>query len=82
MTSKINKHELNRMRELTMGCWWSSKAYPKSRPNYAGIAGELTALTDAEEFYFTERGNNLARLHELRALRQLAKDQVESPARS
>lgn len=32
------------MRSWTMGCWWSSKAYPKSSPVWSGVANELYAL--------------------------------------
>ena len=32
------------MRDATMACWWSSSAFPKSRPTWSGIRGELEAL--------------------------------------
>lgn len=35
-----------RCRELTMGCWWPSRYYPKPRPNWAAIADELTLLRE------------------------------------
>ena len=70
--------ERKRIRELTMGCFWSSVAFPRKSPDWIGIAGELTAMVAAEEFYFEDRGSNLAGLNELRALKQLAKDKVRN----
>ena len=70
----MTRAETKRIRQLNMGCWWPSKAFPRKSPDWPGICSELTGIVKEEEFYFAERGGNLSRLHELRALRQLAKD--------
>ena len=35
-----------RCRELTMGCWWSSRYYPKPIPRWEHIADELRMLRE------------------------------------
>jgi len=51
----LNKREaLKRAKELTMGCWWNSRAFPKKEPDLNGIIGELHALYHGE----LSRGDN------------------------
>ena len=71
--TRISLDELQAMKSHTMGCWWPNRG---SQPDWCGIAGELDALVKEEEFYFSERGSDLARLQELRKLQALAKDKT------
>ena len=78
--TKITPGELREMRLNTMGCWWPSKLNGQSPPDWAGIAGELSALIDGEVFYFNERGGDFERLHNLQKLATLAKDRAQYQA--
>ena len=71
---RVNKAQLARMREETMGCWWPSRYYP-GQIDWGGICGELEGAIEGEEFYFEVRGSNVARLEELRNLYAIAKAQ-------
>lgn len=74
--SKVTRDDLAAMRRETMGCWWSSSAYPKAHPDWVGIAGELEANIRGEESYFEARGRDFARLGKLHRLLSLARAQA------
>ena len=49
-TTKISAQDRKAMQSHTMGCWWTSRAYPKDSPTWSGIANELFSLAkDAED---------------------------------
>ena len=63
----MNKQEAKkRAKELTMGCWWPSTAFPKPRPNWAGIKNELRSLAYQAHYY-----GRLAEVSEYDAVREL-----------
>ena len=41
-----NKKKQARCRELTMGCWWPTRYYPKPKPRWDRIASELRLLAE------------------------------------
>ena len=49
-----NKQMETRCKQLTMGCWWTSRSYPKTKPRWDMITSELRLLADypgaSEEF--------------------------------
>ena len=38
------------MRDATMACWWTDRAFPKNRPVWSGIRGELEAMALGAEY--------------------------------
>ena len=46
----MNKLDQQTIKNMTMGCWWSSKAYPKVHPRWDMIADELRGLAEGEAF--------------------------------
>ncbi len=73
---KITREEMREIKANTMACWWPSKINGQFPPNWEGIAGELEGLVQGEVFYFSERGSDFNRLHNLQKLTTLAKDKA------
>ena len=44
----MTKAVKERIRELTLGCYWSSRYFPKPSPRWDCIADELRGLVDSE----------------------------------
>ena len=61
-----------RCKELTMGCWWPSRAFPRKHPNWPQIASEL-ATSALDELNMRD---NLAKANELRKLAEFAEAQI------
>jgi len=76
MSVKITRAELAEMKLETLGMRWHSRAYPKSQPDWPGIAGDLQTMVHSEETYFAERGRNFTRLAHLHKLLTLATDRA------
>lgn len=64
----MTRHDREKIRYLTLGCWWPSKQYPKPCPDWGGIASDLkAALEDARSY---GRQEEIAELERLVALAQ------------
>ena len=62
-TTKLNTPDREAMRLATMGCWWTSRAYPKSQPVWSGIANELYVLAlSAEDRGDMDEAREMSRL--------------------
>ena len=72
----ISRAEIKAMRNLTMACWWPSRITGVTIPDWEGIEGELAALTGGAERRLESGSSSLTELHNLRKLRQLAKDRL------
>ena len=47
---KLKSTDRAAMKDATMGCWWSNRAFPKEQPVWSGIANELYALCIGSEY--------------------------------
>ena len=63
----LQRDDRTAMRLWTMGCWWTSRAFPKESPTWSGIVNELGALA-----LFAEQRGDMDEARELARLRSEA----------
>ena len=48
----MTREQENRCKELTVACWWPSRAFPRPNgPDWKGIADDLAVLAEQELMY-------------------------------